>query len=490
MPKPQKHARDTVTQETYDDKPYPSYPYPLSQPEHIAAVLTLLGAKNAPLEKARILELGCAGGGNLFPTAVKYPDSTCLGIDLSPVQIEEAKRHASAMNLKNVTFKALDIMDINKSHGEFDYIICHGVFSWVPEFVREKIMQICRQNLSAHGVAMITFNTLPGWASLGAIRDMMKIHTRHTTDNTKKIAQAKTLLSLLYKFMPEKTNLRGAVVQAMESFSRANNDSYILHEYLEPNNKPFFFEEFHDYLAPHKLKYLGDSVVNKMYAANLGTEVAGIIRQIADPIKREQYMDFISNRQFRWALIGRESQSVPPEIDEKALEKIYFNTKVARVEEKSNPDQGKFVYAIPGVGIEYESLTPVMTAIIETLIASNGRALSLAEISDVVRSVGFDAAAMASLNQTLLLLCLQSVADIHARPSAFTTTPGPRPKAYALARYQAEQPDCTWVTSMENQTTSLTPEETALLKTLNGTTEAAPGPLLDGLVRKKLITTP
>lgn len=486
--KNKEQPRDTLTRDTYDDKPYPSYPYPLSQPEHIAAVATWLGVHPVPLEKARILELGCAGGGNLFPSAVKYPGSTCLGIDLSPVQIDEALKHTRAMGLTNAEFKALDIMDFDKSYGEFDYIICHGVFSWVPEFVREKIMQICRDNLSPRGVAMITFNTLPGWASLGAIRDMMKMHTRHTSDNTKKIAQAKTLLSFLYKFMPEKTNLRGAVVQAMETFSRANNDSYILHEYLEPNNKPFFFEEFHDYLPPHRLRYLGDSVLNKMFAGNLGADIDGIIRQIVDPIKREQYMDFISNRQFRWALIGRDTQPEPRPIDDAALQKLFFNTQVAPVTEKSDPQQGRFIYAIPGVGIDYESLSPVMTAIIETLIAAGGRALSLADITDVVRSIGFDDAALATLNKTLMLLCYQSVVDIHITPSPFVTAASAAPKAFDLARYQASLPDCTWVTSMENQTTNVTPEEAALLKTLDGSPRAH-HEILESLCRKKLLAS-
>lgn len=478
--------RDTATKESYDDKPYDSYPYPLSQPEHIAAMLHLMGIDYVPPERARVLELGCAGGGNLFPTAVKFPNSTCLGIDLSPVQIEEAVKHTRAMGLKNVEFKALDIMDLDSSYGEFDYIICHGVFSWVPEFVREQIMKICRHNLSARGVAMITFNTLPGWASLGAVRDMMMMHTRHAKDNTQKVKQAKSLLSFLYQFLPEKTNLRGAVVQAMETFHRANNDSYILHEYLEPNNKPFFFEEFHDYLTTHQLKYLGDSVLSKMFSGNLGVDVDAIIRQIVDPIKREQYMDFISNRQFRWALVARATLAGPKPIDESALDDLYFTTPVARVDEKSNPDQGKFIYAIPGVGIDYESLSPVMTAIIETLIAANGRALSLPEMTDVVRSIGFDEAAMAMLKKILLLLCYQAVADVHVSPSPFATDINDTPKAFDLARYQAAQPGCTWVTSLDNKTTNVTPTEAALLKTLDGSTRAEKSETLESLYRKKL----
>ncbi len=484
-------ARDTATQESYDDKPYPSYPYPLSQAEHVAAMATLLKLKPVPMEKARVLELGCAGGGNLFPTAVKYPHSTCLGIDLSPVQIREAEKHTSAMGLTNIRFEALDIMDLDSSYGTFDYIICHGVFSWVPDFVRERILDICKKNLSPHGIAMITFNTLPGWASLGAVRDMLMRHTRQCQDNAKKIAQAKSLLSFLYKFVPEKANIRGAVVQAMESFNRPNSDSYILHEYLEHNNKPFFFEEFNDALTQHNLQYLGDSVLDKMFTGNLGAEADALLSQIKDPIKREQYLDFISNRQFRWALVGKQGGQKPGVIDTDSLGSLYFSTHVERVDSKSDPEKGTFVYALPGVGIDYTSLTPVMTAIIETLIAAKKRAMSLAEIQDVVSTCGFDENAMSLFPNTVLLLCFHAVLDLHVAPSCFTTEVSQKPKAFDLARYQASQADCTWVTSLDNKVTVVSTDEVAVLRQLDGTrTREALGSLavLESLCAKKLLS--
>ena len=491
--KPAKPAlRDDATKESYDDKPYHSYPYPLSQPEHIYAVAKLMKINAVPVDKARVLELGCAGGGNLFPTAVNYPDSDCVGIDLSPVQIREADAHKAGMGLTNIRFEALDIMDLDSSYGKFDYIVCHGVFSWVPEFVREKIMQVCRDNLSPRGIAMITFNTLPGWAALGCIRDMMMMHTRHLTDNSKKVAQAKSLLTFLHKFVPEKTNLRGAVVQVAETFAKANDDSYILHEYLEENNQPFFFEEFHDYLTRHKLHYLGDSVLDKMFSGNLGAEAHALIRQINDRVKREQYMDFVHNRQFRWALISKDTLPVPAPIDESELGGLYFSTRAQPLAGKYKPEDGKFFYHIPGNLSDYESLSPVMTACIETLIEAKGAALTMDQIRRSVESCGFDEAAMALFQKTLSLLCLQAVVTIHAGPSRFAATPGEKPVAFALAKYQAGLPASTWVTSLDNKMTPVSADEAALLKTLDGKklrAELNADDVLESLCQKKLLVS-
>lgn len=51
--------------------------------------------------------------------------------------------------------------------------MCHGVFSWVPESVRRKILTVIKSHLSENGAATISYNTYPGWKSLEALKDMM-----------------------------------------------------------------------------------------------------------------------------------------------------------------------------------------------------------------------------------------------------------------------------------------------------------------------------
>ena len=84
----------------------------------------------------------------------------------------------AAVGCQNITLKQLDIMDVTPELGQFDYILVHGIFSWVPVPVRDKILQICQQNLAPNGIAYISYNTYPGWHMLGNIRGMMLYHTR------------------------------------------------------------------------------------------------------------------------------------------------------------------------------------------------------------------------------------------------------------------------------------------------------------------------
>lgn len=123
---------------TYDDVPYDSQPFPQTHPDRLAVIGQLLSMRCAPPNRCRVLELGCAAGGNLIPLAYALPDSQFVGIDLSRVQIEEGLETIRAVALKNIDLRQLSILDVGADLGKFDYILCHGVYSWIPPPVSRK----------------------------------------------------------------------------------------------------------------------------------------------------------------------------------------------------------------------------------------------------------------------------------------------------------------------------------------------------------------
>ena len=80
---------DPTARTPYDEVPYTSYSFPETHPDRMATVAHLFNLKPPPPDRCRVLELGCASGGNLAPMAALYPESEFLGIDLSRVQIEQ-----------------------------------------------------------------------------------------------------------------------------------------------------------------------------------------------------------------------------------------------------------------------------------------------------------------------------------------------------------------------------------------------------------------
>ena len=129
---------------SYDEIPYPRLAFPYTHPSHLATIGRLLGLLPAPVDRCRVLELGCAGGANLVPMAYAIPSSTWVGIDLSERQIAEGRAFADALGLTNVVLEQLDICEAAESladrFGPFDYIIAHGIYSWVPDLVKQALL--------------------------------------------------------------------------------------------------------------------------------------------------------------------------------------------------------------------------------------------------------------------------------------------------------------------------------------------------------------
>src|SRR5262245_30879492 len=139
----------------YDALPYPSMPFAYTQPSHLAALARVYGLEAPPAEDARVLELGCASGGNIIPLAARFPKAHFLGIDLSSRQVEAGNRRAAALGLGNIDIRQGDLAEIRLRGQTFDYVICHGVFSWVPQAAQDAILQLCADTLSPNGLAVI-----------------------------------------------------------------------------------------------------------------------------------------------------------------------------------------------------------------------------------------------------------------------------------------------------------------------------------------------
>src|SRR5262245_30352504 len=125
----------------YADGPHPSVPFPQTHPDRLATLATLFGMRSAPVERCRVLELGCGDGGNLIPMALVLPESRFLGLDQAGEPIGRGRATISALDLRNVELRQEDLHTFARGvHAEqepFDFIVAHGVYSWVPEDVRQ-----------------------------------------------------------------------------------------------------------------------------------------------------------------------------------------------------------------------------------------------------------------------------------------------------------------------------------------------------------------
>jgi SAM-dependent methyltransferase len=292
------------TASTYDEVPYSSYPYARTQPDRLCTLGRLFGLRPAEPSSCRVLELGCASGGNLVPMAERAPGSRFVGVDLSARQIDDGRRMLAELQLGNIELRQGDITEVDASWGEFDYVVCHGVYSWVPPHVQERILAICHERLAEHGIGYVSYNTYPGWHMREMVRHMMRWHVRGFAEPTRRVQQSRALIDFLARAVEGQGSPYGALLgKELALLSRAGDD-YLFHEHLEDCNAPIYFHEFAERLERHGLQYLCESDVHMMLAREFTEEVRETLDRIApDLVRMEQYVDFVRNRQFRASLV-------------------------------------------------------------------------------------------------------------------------------------------------------------------------------------------
>src|SRR6516164_1345854 len=148
---------------SYEEIPWQGFALYLTHPNHLAALARLFAMTPPEIATCRVLELGCAQGDNLIPMAASLPGARFVGIDLSPRHIAEGRAAIAELGLENIELREQNILDVSPGQGSFDFIVAQGVYSWVPEPVREQMLRLCATALAPSGLAHISYNTYPGW---------------------------------------------------------------------------------------------------------------------------------------------------------------------------------------------------------------------------------------------------------------------------------------------------------------------------------------
>src|SRR2546423_1022358 len=117
----------------YDHVLYPSLAHVQTHPDRLATIAALFGMQTAPVEKCRVLELGCGDGTNLISMAYGLPNSEFVGIDAAGRAIAAGNEMIRDLSLHNVRLEQLDLVKFAAEGNPFEYIIAHGVYSWVPD---------------------------------------------------------------------------------------------------------------------------------------------------------------------------------------------------------------------------------------------------------------------------------------------------------------------------------------------------------------------
>lgn len=423
----------------YDEVPYSSFTFPQTRPDRLATLAAFHGMDPAAPEKCRVVELGCGDGTNLISFAYILPDSEFVGIDLSETHIDKAKITAGELGLKNLTFLHEDIMDFTRDRfGEFDFIIAHGLFSWVPDFVRAKVLEIYGECLSPQGVGYISYNAFPGCHIRQMIWKMMQFHTEKVDDPMAKVGHGVNFLKFLIAAMPADSLLQSMIKTELSQFAERTAEN-IFHDDFSSQNQPFYFHEFIEQLRPHGLQFLSEVDAYWMEAGQLPPEIMKKLDELGDDIiRREQYIDFIRCRPFRSTLVCRDNIALERHPAPEILKNFYIASQV--LPEAPNPDLNGTVpvkFLGPEGGI-VEVDHPLTKAALVALEKTWSTCLTFDELMEESQKL-IGPATEPDIRKTaenLFEMFQSGLVYLHRFRPQFATEPGEFPKASAFVQWQ------------------------------------------------------
>ena len=424
------------TATSYDELPYNDRAFVHAHPDRLAVIGALHGLRPAPPDRCRVLELGCGLGGNLLPMAAALPDSRFVGIDLSARQIEQGRAVARRLGLGNVELRQQDLADFDPGEGAFDYVLCHGVYSWVPPIVQERILSACRRGLAPHGLAMISYNAYPGWRANAAVRDVLRHGARGADAPGEQVARGLEFLGFVARNLFDADSPYARTVRAAAEHLAAEDPTYVFHEYLEEHNHPAHVEEFARLAARSGLRYVAEAALRDP-SNQLTDEARPLLTGIADDLVRcEQTLDYLRGRTFRRDVLCHEGAPVQRWPQPAALKDMLLVALAEPASPRPKAAPGAVEQFRAAKGQKLSTSDAALKAALRALHAARPRAVPYAELLGRVKA-SVRQVDEARLARSLLACATASLAEVHAYLPPIAARPGDRPHATAVARWQA-----------------------------------------------------
>lgn len=421
----------------YNDVAYVSDAQPQAHPDRLATVGRLFGLRPADVTDCRVLELGCGTGGHLLPAALSLPASSFVGVDVAEDAVREGRRRAAQYGLTNAELLVADLMELDASLGTFDFIIAHGVYSWVPPAVQDQLLALCRALLAPQGIAYVSYNVLPGWHLAQASRGLMRFQMEQYEDRARQLREARGLLAMVADAQTRSSPYAQLIAQERERLADYP-DWFLIHDHLAEINEPLYFSDFVDRARQHQLQFLGEADVHSMNAHGLAPWVEEALAQADTVEMREQYLDFFRGRSFRRTLLCRAEASIDRDATASSVSEFLVSAPVREVAR----EDGQRTYA-GHVGRTIQTGHPGAEAVLHALQERWPHRLAVAELRE---QVGGRLEGEETLEQFLFGLYRDGFVDLHTFMPTLTTEVSGRPLASPVARRQVV--DDTLVTNL------------------------------------------
>lgn len=425
----------------YDQIVYPNRCLPQTHPDRLGVIARLFGVHAAPPERCRMLEIGCGDGGNLLPLAWTHRDSRFVGFDLAESRIQLGCEGIAELQLANLELSAADILQFPLEGEPFDYIVAHGIYSWIPPEPRDRLLAICRGRLAPNGVAYISYNCLPGCHIRRMVREVMRFHTREIQDPAERIRQAIAACQFIANSIEKPDSYRQIFKEQLEQIQKCGV-AHLFHDDLAEINDPVYFHEFAAHGARHGLQFLGEADFFDMQDNAFSPQARQTLGQMEDSrLTREQYLDFVKCRRFRQTLLCHRELALTYPPDPSPIETFHISSQAKATPLAPGPDGMTVVRFATARSDALEIGHPMGIRAMQLLAAQWPATISFEDlVARAGESEATDSSCSSDARRVLSKILLEAyragVVEFRLSPTRCLSVPSERPVLSRFARWQ------------------------------------------------------
>lgn len=423
-----------------DDQPQPvfsydrvAYPSPVLEsltPDRLRASALLHGYNPPEATTASVLEIGCGDGVGLVAWASTAPTARIVGFDLSPIAVAKGKELAEAAGFTNVDLHVGDILTYPRDGEKFDYIVCHGVLSWVPEPVRAALLDLIAAKLAPGGIAYVSFDCLPGAAQKAALVPFLRSRVAETDDPMVAMKEAATVIDMINRSLRPDSKMRDHIDFVMQIMLNTKA-GYFYHDWLAEHYRPIDLRQLIADSAAHGLKIAGSAANYDLDVPDLDDEAKAMLDSFGDDHgARLLAIDLLRGPSiFHRELFVRTDAPPPPVTDGYKAVTYGFEGSREDTQTEAGPVTRYFLSDTFSVTIN----TARSRAVLDLLYLNQPAEFTYDEILEHTK-VDPD-----WLRSTLFELCRNNFIVTRSTPAPFTLEPGERPVAAPLVRAMADR---------------------------------------------------
>jgi SAM-dependent methyltransferase len=284
------------------DSPYADRYFRELSPSWLNYVAALNGIAPRPLDNPfTYLELGSGLGTSLAVHAAAFPDASFHGVDLNAMHIDSARAHAASLGVANVVFHQSPFDDVPAlGLPTFDFIVLHGVYSWVGASARAALRRIVRGSLKEGGLVYVSYNCLPGWAAEAPLRKLLiELTGTESGDSAQRVTGAVQTLRQLSEGKLRFFTANPTAAGAIDAYERSTGN-YLAHEFLNDAWEPFYSVDVADDMADAGVRYVGSATLADNHPVlMLDAPAVRAVASLSTARQQQLAIDFAVNQRFR-----------------------------------------------------------------------------------------------------------------------------------------------------------------------------------------------